>query len=334
MQQTFGARLRRHREKRDISLKAVAEQTKIKLSLLEGLERDDISQWPTGIFRRAYLRSYAHAIGLNPDVVAREFFDLYPPPVEVADAPPPPPPGLRGLVGSALGSLARRRRTIETSWPTADLAVNLPPPMPAPPVEFVPSDIPEPDPDPPAAPEQHLAQEPEAIAAPPRDLDLLAAANICTELGRVESPAQIPALLMEAARILDARGLIVWVWDALAAELKPALVHGYSDTMRSRLPSLRADADNITAEAFRSACSCAMAGNDHSSGALVVPLLRPVGCAGVLALELPDGTEKAPAVRAVATFIAAMLAQLVGVAGDEESVAAVPVAPVEAGQHA
>jgi hypothetical protein len=235
-------------------------------------------------------------------------------------------------VGSALGSLARRRRTGEASWPSADLAVNLPPAAPAPLPQF---DVPEPEaePDPPVAPERQPAPEPDAVATA-RDLDLLAAAHICTELGRVESPGQIQALLREAARILDARGLIVWVWDALAAELKPALVHGYPDTMRSRIPGVRADADNITAAAFRSARTCAMNGSDHSSGALVVPLLRPAACAGVLAIELSGGSEETPAVRAVATFIAAMLAQLVGVAVDDESVPTVPIAPVEAGQHA
>jgi transcriptional regulator with XRE-family HTH domain len=332
MHQSLGARLRQQREKREISLKAISDQTKIKLSLLEGLERDDISQWPSGIFRRAYVRSYATAIGLNPDVVVHEFFELYPEPKET-EPPPPPPPSLRSLVGSALGTLSLRRKPSEEAWQPQELALYLPPTRAATRVAVV-------EPEPEATSGRAAAVVPPIPAAPPsepeavpttRDLDLLAAAHICTELGRVENSGQVQALLRDAANILDAQGLIVWVWDALAAELKPALVHGYPETVRARLPGVRADADNVTAAAFRSARTCSVNGDDHSSGALVVPLLRPSACAGVLAIELPHGNEKIPAVRAVATFLAAMLAQLVGVA----AVADDPLAtPAEASQHA
>ena len=69
MPESFGARMRQRREERGIDLIAIAEQTKIKLALLEALERDDVSHWPSGIFRRAYIRTYAQFIGLDPDVV-------------------------------------------------------------------------------------------------------------------------------------------------------------------------------------------------------------------------------------------------------------------------
>ena len=68
------------REEQQIPLATIAEQTKIKLSLLEGLERDDLSRWPTGIFRRSYFRAYARAIGLEPDRVLNEFQAVYPDP--------------------------------------------------------------------------------------------------------------------------------------------------------------------------------------------------------------------------------------------------------------
>jgi cytoskeletal protein RodZ len=84
----FGARLRHERERRNITLKAIADDTKIGRSLLEALERDDVSRWPTGIFRRAFVRSYAEAIGLNADEVVREFAERFPDPAE----PPPAPP--------------------------------------------------------------------------------------------------------------------------------------------------------------------------------------------------------------------------------------------------
>ena len=53
MLESFGARLRRRRDEHGIALVTIAEQTKIKVSLLEALERDDVSHWPSGIFRRA-----------------------------------------------------------------------------------------------------------------------------------------------------------------------------------------------------------------------------------------------------------------------------------------
>ena len=80
MDSTFGTRLRLQREGQQVSLAAIAEQTKIKLSLLEGLERDDLSRWPSGIFRRSYFRAYARAIGLDPDRVLGEFQALHPDP--------------------------------------------------------------------------------------------------------------------------------------------------------------------------------------------------------------------------------------------------------------
>src|SRR4029450_9013963 len=78
MSESFGARMRRRREEQKIALATIAERTKIKQSLLDALERDDISHWPTGIFRRAFIRAYAVAIGLDPDVVVKEFFEVFP----------------------------------------------------------------------------------------------------------------------------------------------------------------------------------------------------------------------------------------------------------------
>ena len=49
----------------------------------------------------------------------------------------------------------------------------------------------------------------------------------------------------------------------------------------------------------------------HTSGALVVPLLIPDGCAGVLAIELQQGVGVSRSLRAVAVLVAAALTQLV-----------------------
>src|SRR5262249_16440216 len=100
----FGPRLRQERERRQISLTSIAENTKISRSLLEALERDDVSRWPHGIFSRAFVRSYAEAIGLNPDYVVREFTERFAEP----GASPPRPTG-RGVGMGARHVQARVR---------------------------------------------------------------------------------------------------------------------------------------------------------------------------------------------------------------------------------
>lgn len=87
-EETFGARLRRERERRQIALSSISENTKISASLFERLERNDVSRWPSGIFRRAFIRSYAQAIGLDPDAIAKEFLERFPDPAEVAPVEP------------------------------------------------------------------------------------------------------------------------------------------------------------------------------------------------------------------------------------------------------
>lgn len=336
MLDSFGARLRKRREEQGVALLAIAEQTKIKLSLFEGLERDDVSHWPSGIFRRAFIRAYAHAIGLDPDLVVREFVELYPEPVEVvatasaiaSGGEGAPPTRLRSLVDSAIDSLTRRRRSPDPDLPSA--AYSPVGPGRTQPAEASTGDgAVAADPAwlqgdhtaaayPPADPGQvDSAKEPAADRMPrstpvSSEPDFLAAANLCTELGRVETAGELQPLLEEAVGILDARGLIVWVWDAADERLRPALAHGYSEEVLAQLPALRREADNATAAAFRSGQTCAVRGGDHTSGALVVPLLTPAGCAGVLALEVAHGGEQAKSVRAVATVVAAQLAQLIG----------------------
>jgi transcriptional regulator with XRE-family HTH domain len=74
----LGRRLRSERERRLITLESIAVNTKISIGLLRDLERDDVSRWPSGIFRRAFVRSYAEAIGLDGDDIVREFLERYP----------------------------------------------------------------------------------------------------------------------------------------------------------------------------------------------------------------------------------------------------------------
>ena len=74
----FGSKMRRAREERGVTLRHIADVTKISVSALEALERNDISRLPGGIFSRAFVRSYALEIGLDPEQTVREFLVRFP----------------------------------------------------------------------------------------------------------------------------------------------------------------------------------------------------------------------------------------------------------------
>ncbi|HWW88020.1 MAG TPA: helix-turn-helix transcriptional regulator [Vicinamibacterales bacterium] len=74
----IGATLRAARERRGVSLREIADATKISISVLEALERNDVSRLPGGIFGRAFVRSYATEVGLDPETTIQEFMAQFP----------------------------------------------------------------------------------------------------------------------------------------------------------------------------------------------------------------------------------------------------------------
>jgi transcriptional regulator with XRE-family HTH domain len=74
----LGRMLRRQRERRGVSLQDIAFTTKISSALLADLERGDLSRWPPGLYGRAFIRSYAEAVGLEPHDVVSGFLHLIP----------------------------------------------------------------------------------------------------------------------------------------------------------------------------------------------------------------------------------------------------------------
>ena len=75
---TFGPRLRRERERRGISLETLSARTNVSVELWLGLEANDFSKWPGGLFARAFVRDYARVVGLDADEVIDDFCRLYP----------------------------------------------------------------------------------------------------------------------------------------------------------------------------------------------------------------------------------------------------------------
>jgi cytoskeleton protein RodZ len=71
--ETLGAKLKRAREASGVALRDIALTTKISVTALESLERNDFSRLPGGIFSRAFIRSFATAVGLDPEATVQEF---------------------------------------------------------------------------------------------------------------------------------------------------------------------------------------------------------------------------------------------------------------------
>ena len=77
-QESFIARVRRHRERNHVSLDEIVKQTRIKRELLDAFERNDLEKWPRGIYARAWVRAYATVVGLDPIDTVDEFCKLFP----------------------------------------------------------------------------------------------------------------------------------------------------------------------------------------------------------------------------------------------------------------
>jgi transcriptional regulator with XRE-family HTH domain len=88
--QDIGGRLRQAREQRGWSLQDAARVTKLTTSVLRAIERNDFASLPEGMYRKAYVRTLAAAVGLDPSEIVTEYCAWYEPRVE---APGPPTRG-------------------------------------------------------------------------------------------------------------------------------------------------------------------------------------------------------------------------------------------------
>jgi len=76
---SFGDWLRRQREMREISLRDIADRTKISLRYLEAMENDRFDLLPAPIFAKGFLREYARYVGLSPDDVVNHYLSVHHP---------------------------------------------------------------------------------------------------------------------------------------------------------------------------------------------------------------------------------------------------------------
>ena len=74
----FGAHMKQLREARGVTLRRIADSTKISVVALEALESNDIARLPGGNFSRAVVRAYAQEVGADPEQAVQEFMTRFP----------------------------------------------------------------------------------------------------------------------------------------------------------------------------------------------------------------------------------------------------------------
>jgi hypothetical protein len=304
MPETFGDRLRQKRELRGVGLTAIAEDTKISVGLLDALEHDDLSHWPAGIFRRSFVRSYARAIGLDPEVTVREFCEAHPDPIPdpepgdiermLADTAPREESngGVRSRLGLMFHALATSRNSTETPG-FGRLGAAAPPPRSS------------------ATPSTRATESVREPTHPPVEfttrIDLTVLAKLCTNLAAAQTIEDALGTVDAVAEMIGTVGVIAWKARADTARLVPVAACGYPPSLLARVPEVPCDADNATAAAFRSSETCVVASTDRTNGAITVPIVGTAGCIGVLAIEVNAGIERDQQVQAIVAIVAAQL---------------------------
>jgi cytoskeletal protein RodZ len=75
---SVGARLKQVRESKRVTLRQIANTTRIAMSALDAIERDDVKKLPGGIFARSFVRAYASELKLDVEQTVADFFAQFP----------------------------------------------------------------------------------------------------------------------------------------------------------------------------------------------------------------------------------------------------------------
>ena len=70
---TFGERLKREREMREVSLEEITAATRIAARYLDALENEQWEKLPGGVFNRGFVRAIAHYLGLDEEAFLSEY---------------------------------------------------------------------------------------------------------------------------------------------------------------------------------------------------------------------------------------------------------------------
>jgi transcriptional regulator with XRE-family HTH domain len=111
----IGSRLKSAREERGLTLRDVADSTKLSISALKFIEHNDFDRLPGGLYRRSYLQAFAGAVGLDAAALTREYRARFEPP-----APPEAPPA---AAAGFMGRLRAHGRLVAATMALAGVAI-------------------------------------------------------------------------------------------------------------------------------------------------------------------------------------------------------------------
>lgn len=74
----IGTHLREARQRQGVTLRQIADSTKLSTTTLQHIERNELDRLPGGIFTKGHLRAYAAEVGVNPQEVVNEYLAQFP----------------------------------------------------------------------------------------------------------------------------------------------------------------------------------------------------------------------------------------------------------------
>lgn len=167
---------------------------------------------------------------------------------------------------------------------------------------------------------------PMAPASPATSLrNLGLVAEVCEAIAHVESAEELPPVLGRATHALGATGVALWGRDGDALVVLAS--YGYPDGLAQRLGRVALADENLLTGAWHGRQPLTASAPTGHKAALVSPVLGVTGAIGVLAAEVPSGTESDPQIVASARLIAAQLSTVLGEADAEPKTAETPAAP-------
>jgi cytoskeleton protein RodZ len=112
--ESFGARLKREREQRKITLDDVSVSTKIATKFIVALEEEHFDQLPGGIFNKGFVRAYARHLGIDENQAIADFVAASAP--SVPEIPPEETPVLAAMAVRLPESKKKRRDNDGIPW--------------------------------------------------------------------------------------------------------------------------------------------------------------------------------------------------------------------------
>jgi cytoskeleton protein RodZ len=112
--ESFGARLKREREQRKITLDDISLATKIGTRFLTALEEEHFDQLPGGIFNKGFVRAYARHLGLDENQAIADFVAASAP--SLPETPPEETPVLAAMAVRVPESKQKSRSDNGIPW--------------------------------------------------------------------------------------------------------------------------------------------------------------------------------------------------------------------------